>query len=79
MSTITIDETKILRAYPGVSLSTGSIPLYPVTEPSNPAEGYGVLWLSSDESTGGSLGDLIFKVTLGGTTKTATLASFNDL
>ena len=50
-------------------------------EPSDPAEGEAVLWLSSDGTSTGDAewGDLMVKITKGGQTKTATLANFAAL
>ncbi len=47
-------------------------------DPSNPAEGEAVLWMS-DGTGSGDDGDLMVKITAGGTTKTATLVDFSTV
>jgi len=48
------------------------------TDPIDPAEGEAILWLSNGTDTGED-GDLLVKITAGGTTKTATLIDFSTI
>lgn len=45
-------------------------------DPSNPSEGNAVIWMSDGTGTGDD-GDIMIKVTAGGSTKTATLIDFS--
>jgi hypothetical protein len=47
-------------------------------DPSDPGEGHAVMWLS-DGTGSGSAGDVMMKITAGGTTKTATLVDFSAI
>jgi hypothetical protein len=47
-------------------------------DPSDPAEGYAVMWMS-DGTGAGDDGDVLLKITAGGATKTATLVDFSTL
>jgi len=47
-------------------------------DPSDPAEGTCVIWLSDGTGTGDD-GDVLIKVTAGGSTKTATLVDFSEV
>ena len=47
-------------------------------DPSNPDEGSFVMWMSDGTGTGDD-GDIIIKITAGGTTKTTTLIDFSAL
>ena len=46
------------------------------SDPSDPAEGSSVLWMSSGDGTGDE-GDIMMKITAGGVTKTVTLVDFS--
>lgn len=46
------------------------------SDPSNPAEGKAVIWMS-DGTGSGDDGDILIKITAGGVTKTATLVDFS--
>lgn len=46
------------------------------SDPSNPSEGQSVLWMSDGTGTGDD-GDILMKITAGGTTKTVTLVDFS--
>lgn len=47
-------------------------------DPSDPAEGQSVMWQSDGTGTGDD-GDILIKITAGGTTKTATLVDFSTI
>jgi len=46
------------------------------SDPSDPAEGQSVLWMSDGTGTGDD-GDILMKITAGGVTKTVTLVDFS--
>ena len=48
------------------------------TDPSDPSEGYWIIWMS-DGTGAGDDGDVLAKITAGGVTKTATLVDFSTL
>ena len=48
------------------------------SDPASPAEGYAVLWMSDGTGTGDD-GDILIKITAGGSTKTATLVDFSGV
>ena len=45
-------------------------------DPSDPPEGNSVIWMSNGNGTGDD-GDIMIKITAGGTTKTVTLVDFS--
>lgn len=48
------------------------------TDPADPGEGEAVIWMS-DGTGSGDDGDLMVKITVGGTTKTGTIIDFSGL
>jgi len=47
-------------------------------DPPNPDEGHAIIWMS-DGTGAGDDGDVLIKITAGGSTKTKTLADFSEL
>jgi hypothetical protein len=48
------------------------------SDPSNPAEGEAIIWMSNGSGSGDD-GDILIKITAGGATKTATLVDFSGV
>ena len=70
-------QTWITNSVGALTVHGGGLELVELSaDPSNPAEGRAVLWLS-DGTGSGDDGDVMFKITAGGSTKSGTLIDFS--
>ena len=77
------DDGKLVQLNASGEIPSGLFPYLPTlkvlesgTDPSDPAEGKCIIWMS-DGTGSGDDGDIMIKITAGGTTKTATLVDFS--
>jgi len=65
--------------YGAATIGDGTIELVEQSsDPTNPAEGNAVIWMSDGTSTGDD-GDILIKITAGSTTRTAVLVDFDQI
>jgi hypothetical protein len=61
-----------------IKIDSGNLEVEFISEPSNPSEGYGVVWTTDGDVGSGNEGDLMFKSTVSGTTTTYNLTNINN-